>query len=158
MEIEYIIKEDGSAAITKIPEPESILQIPQVLDGHRVTELCEDFIPFGVKSRVRQVHLPESVEKIGSRAFRDMRWLKELTLPDSLVEIDRFGIYTCPDLTELYIPSSVKTFGACAFGYMYEHGRAYKLNYFTLLCEEDSPAKKFAEENGLRFQISAKGV
>lgn len=158
MEIKYMLRDDSAAVITEITNPPEILEIPSVLDGHRVAELSADFIPFGSKSKARQIHLPDTIEKIGVHAFRDMRWLKVLTLPESLTEIADFGIYTCPDLTRLYIPSSVKTFGRCAFGFMYEHGRAYKLNYFTLLCKADAPAKSFALENGLQFEIIDESV
>lgn len=154
MNIEYRLKDDGTAAVTKIAKPEALVEIPAEIDGHTVTELDSDFIPFGVKTTVREIILPETIRKIGTRAFNDMRYLKKLNLPESLTEIDDFGIFTCPDLVELFIPESVTAFGQRAFGYMYEHGRAYKLNYFTLLCIKGSPAHKFAEENQIKFQLA----
>ena len=152
MKINYEIKEDNTVIITGLPEPEAIMVLPESLENRPVTEIGEDFIPLGVKSIAREIVLPATVKKIGVRAFNDLRYLKKLTLPEGLLEIADFGIFTCPDLTHLWIPSSVKTFGAHAFGYMYEHGRAYKLNYFTLHCSPGSAAAQFADENGICFE------
>lgn len=152
MEIQYVLKEDRTLAITRISQPEPVIRIPASIDGRPVTALGSDIIPPGVKTRVREIYLPDTLCSIGSRALNDLRYLSRLVLPSGLAEIGDFGIFTCPDLTELYVPASVQTFGRCAFGYMYEHGRAYRLNYFTLLCEQDSPARRFAEENQLAWK------
>lgn len=149
MEINYEVKDDGTARITEIPKPEATVEIPAEIDGYRITEVGENFVPFGTKTKVREIILPDTVTKINARAFNDMRYLRKLHLPESIKEIDEFGIFTCPDLVELFIPQSVTTFGKYAFGYMYEHGRAYKLNYFTLLCKEGSDAHRFALEHNI---------
>lgn len=153
MNMTYQLKDDGTAILTKIPQPEAAIFLPSSIDGHTITEIGSDIIPPGVKSRVREIHLPSTVTTISNKAFNDLRYLHTLTLPESLTEIKDFGIFTCPDLTRLHIPASVTRLGAYAFGYMYEHGRAYKLNYFTLLCEPNSAAQIFAEENGISYEL-----
>lgn len=156
MNFEYILTETGEAVLTKVSgfsEREMTVEVPAVIDGHTITEIGENFVPFGEKTKVREVILPNTIKKIRSRAFNDMRYLKKLVLPKSVTEIEDFGIFTCPDLTELFVPSSVTDFGRCAFGYMYEHGRAYRLNYFTLLCAENSASRRFAEENNLKYRL-----
>lgn len=152
MEIQYVLNKDNTATVTKIPDPAAVIRIPGAIDGHLVTALGSDIIPRGVKSRPREIHLPDTLCSIGSHALDDLRYLSKLTLPEGLAEIGDFGIFTCPDLTELYVPASVRVFGRCAFGYMYEHGRAYPLHYFTLLCEPDSPAREFAQKNQISWK------
>ncbi len=149
----YKKKEEGTAVITKIEKPESKMVIPAYLDGCAVTEIGSDIIPAGVKSVPREIELPPSLIKIGSYAFQDLRYLKKLILPEGLLRIDDFGIFTCPDLLELYVPASVSKLGRYAFGYMYEHARAYRLNYFTLICPENSAAHHFAEAAELNFKL-----
>lgn len=151
MKIDYAIKKDHTAVITGIPEPEAVMMLPELLDDFPVTEIGPDIIPMGTKSIAREIILPPTVKSIGSRAFNDLRYLKRLILPDSLLEISDFGIFTCPDLTHLWIPASVKNLGNYAFGYMYEHGRAYRLNYFTLHCSRGSAAEKFAVKNHIGY-------
>lgn len=152
MKLEYVIREDATAVITGIPEPEAVMVLPSSIENCLVTEIGTDVISLGKKSIAREIILPETVVKISERAFNDLRYLKKLAIPKSVREIADFGIFTCPDLRELLIPSSVTDFGRCAFGYMYEHARAYKLNYFTLLCEKGSPAEKYAEENEIVYR------
>lgn len=152
MKLEYYINDDKTAVITRIPEPEAVIVLPSVIEGCPVTEIGTEVISLGKKSIAREIILPETLTRISERAFSDLRYLKKLSIPKGLLEIADFGIFTCPDLTELYIPASVVTFGQCAFGYMYEHARAYKLNYFTLLCEKDSPAERFAEEQAIVYR------
>ncbi len=147
MKINYQVKDDLTAVITGIPEPEAVMVLPQLLDGFPVTEIGSDIIPLGIKSVAREIILPPTVKKIGTRAFNDLRYLKRLSLPEGLLEISDYGIFTCPDLTHLRVPASVDSLGKCAFGYMYEHGRAYRLNYFTLHCVGGSAAERFAAEN-----------
>lgn len=153
MKFEYQINPQDCAVLTSIPNPESIIHIPDTLGSCPVAEIGSDIIPMGVKSIAREIILPDTVTRIGVRAFNDLRYLRKLTIPESVQSIENFGIFTCPDLTELYIPRSVTAFGDYAFGYMYEHGRAYRLNYFTLLCAEDSAAHDFAVQNKIKFQI-----
>lgn len=153
MKFEYQMQPQSRAILTSIPDPEPVIHIPDTLDSFPVTEIGSDIIPMGVKSIACEIILPDTVTRIGARAFHDLRYLKRLTIPESVQSIGDFGIFTCPDLTELYIPGSVTAFGDYAFGYMYEHGRAYRLNYFTLLCKEDSAAYHFAVQNKIKFRI-----
>ncbi|MGF6374991.1 hypothetical protein M2140_000025 [Clostridiales Family XIII bacterium PM5-7] len=152
MKFEYQINQDGSATLTRILDPEPFIELPAAIDGHALRCLGDNIVKLGEKSIPREIILPSTVEVIMPYCFNDMRYLKKLVLPDSLQEIGNFGIFTCPDLTVLSIPSSVCTFGTCAFGYMYEHARAYRLNYFTLLCEEHSAAEAYAIKHRIQYQ------
>lgn len=149
----YEKKDDGTAVVTKIQTPEPVMTFPESVGGCPIAEIGTDVIPLGVRSIPREIRLPSSLKRIGTYAFNDLRYLKKLILPEGLRQIDSFGIFTCPDLLELYVPASVTVLGEHAFGYMYEHARAYKLNYFTLVCKESSAAHRFAEENGLTFRL-----
>lgn len=152
MRFDYIINEDNTITLTKIIKPEALIKIPETVDNYIVSRLGNNIVKPGEKSIPREIILPQTLKTIESYGFNDMRYLRKLVFPESLREISEFGIFTCPDLTELYIPSSVVTLGHCAFGYMYEHARAYKLNYFTLLCEKESAAEKFALDNGIEYR------
>lgn len=152
MKLEYDIRDDATAIITGIPEPEAVIILPSAIESCPVTEIGTDVISLGKKSIAREIILPDTLKKIAQRAFSDLRYLKKLSIPDGVKEIADFGIFTCPDLTELFIPASVTDLGQCAFGYMYEHARAYKLNYFTLLCKTDSAAEHYAKDNGITYR------
>ena len=152
MNFEFKVKEDGTAVLTKIAEPEPFIIIPAMLEGHVVNEIGTDVIPMGVKTTVQNIILPQTIEKIGPHAFETLHYLKTLILNEGLKEIGDYGIYTCPDLAEIYIPETVKELGECAVGYYYEHGRSYKHRYFTLVCDEGSAAEKYCKENEITYK------
>lgn len=152
MTFDYTMNEDNTITLTEILAPQAVIEIPSMVDGYVVNRLGNNMVKPGQKSIPREILLPSTLETIESYAFNDMRYLKRLILPNRLREISDFGIFTCPDLTELYVPSSVVTLGSYAFGYMYEHARTYKLNYFTLLCEKGSATEKFAVDNGIEYR------
>lgn len=152
MNFEFIVKEDGTATVTRITDPEAFIIIPAELEGHVVNEIGTDIIPKGFKTRVQNVILPQTIEKIGPHAFDALHYLKTLILNEGLKEIGECGIYTCPDLSEIYIPESVTAFGKCAVGFYYEHGRSYRHRYFTLVCDEGSAAEEYCKENDISYK------
>jgi hypothetical protein len=149
MRFEYDIMRDGDARITSVIAPESEVVIPDEIDGYMVSCIGTDFIPED-KSSVSSIILPDTIRSLEPEAVIDLHYLKKLKLNSGLKEIGERGIYTCPDLLELFVPSTVETFGEYSVGYMYEHGRSYRLRYFMMLCSKDSPAEKYAEDNFIR--------
>lgn len=69
------------------------------------------------------------------------------------MSLDEYAIYTCPNLTELFIPFAVKEIGKFAFGYTYEHTRNYRLNYFSLKCEQNPVAEQFPIQNHITYEL-----
>lgn len=53
------------------------------------------------------IHIPESVTKIGDRAFSNCVNLKEITIPSSVVELGEGIFYNCTSLKKVIIPSSI---------------------------------------------------
>ncbi|MEG1067611.1 MAG: leucine-rich repeat protein [Anaerovoracaceae bacterium] len=153
MEIKYSVNTDNTITIVEILDPVEIIKIPKTIDGHTVIAIGDDIIPMGTKSKVKSISLPNTIKTIGSYAFNDLRYLKCLSLEEGLEEIAPFGIYTCPDLLEIKIPASIKILGEYSFGYMYEHARSYKQNYFTVICKDGSYAHQYAKENNLTFKL-----
>jgi len=152
MKFNYEVLADDSAKLTSIEEPEEEIVIPEELDGHKVSEIGSNVIPEG-KSDVKSITLPQSVTTLDSEAFADHHYLKTLKLNQGLKAIGERAIYTCPDLAELYVPMSVTVFGAHCIGFMYEHARSYRQNYFTMVCEEGSMAHIYALDNQILYRM-----
>jgi hypothetical protein len=64
------------------------------------------------------VTVPGSVDTIGDSAFEGCTNLKNVTLVDGVDMIDDCVFINCPQLTSVYIPSSVDSIGALSFGYV----------------------------------------
>ena len=61
------------------------------------------------------VILPNSLKKIGHKAFYSCHSLKNVHLPDSVVTIGSMAFYDCDSLSDIYIPASVEKIGDDAF-------------------------------------------
>ena len=72
-DFEYTLSEDGTAVITSYFGNDTVLNIPEELDGH-------------------------SVSGIGDEAFYCCTSLTEVTIPDSVTAIAYDAFYDCPNL------------------------------------------------------------
>ena len=79
---QYCILEDGTAEITRYSGEDSVLKIPNTLDGKTVTSIGDG--AFAECSSLTNIELPDSVTSIGDNAFSDCSSLTRSELPDSV--------------------------------------------------------------------------
>lgn len=125
--------------------------------------------------KLSEIVLPSTLETIGKCSFMDNPCLKSITMPDNLryiedrafegcsltqVQLNR-GLYSigeaafsdCTELTELYVPRSVKDLGQHPYGFKgIENDK--KIDGFTLYVEADSLALQRAQADGLNYQLA----
>ena len=96
------------------------------------------------------VILPNSLKKIGHKAFYSCHSLKSVHLPDSVTSIGSMAFYDCVSLKDINIPASVKKIGDDAFNnsqlnkiIYYNNGRTC---YDWVGIEDSCPAKLVIEE------------
>lgn len=100
------------------------------------------------------VTVPGGVKQIGYGAFSYCTALREATLSDGVKYVNEEAFLSCPSLSSVTVPDSVVHVGDGAFGFdMDEKGNARLLRGFTLYCGENSAAKRYAEQNGIAFEI-----
>ena len=87
---QYCILEDGTAEITRYSGEDSVLKIPNTLDGKTVTS-------------------------IGDAAFLECSSLTSIELPDSVTSIGDAAFLVCSDLTSIELPDSVTSMGVNPF-------------------------------------------
>lgn len=75
---EYMVYDDGTAVITKYTGTESIVTVPETLDGCKVIELGIDC--FGENTAITSVKIGSGVEIIGDYAFYDCTSLSSVTI------------------------------------------------------------------------------
>lgn len=110
------ISGDGSAAsglISVSPWNSYMTEVKTLVVEDGVTELCD--AAMSGASTLTEVHLPDSLVKIGALAFDSCSALKEIQLPQNLEEIGMSAFGNCGSLTKIHIPASVSTIGARAF-------------------------------------------
>lgn len=69
-------------------------------------------VPIGYKGKFK---LPNSVKKIGQRAFQDCKGLTNIEFPSNVTEIGDYAFDDCKGLTNLVIPSNISSVGSRAF-------------------------------------------
>ena len=64
---------------------------------------------------IKIITIPDSVESIGSSAFKDCTGLVNVTIGNGVKSIDYSAFYGCTELTSITIPDSVTSIGGFAF-------------------------------------------
>ena len=131
-DFQYLLLEDGSAAITGYTGEGTEITIPAWLDDHPVSavqglgaaEPEAVAISYGVKeigpyafsgcTSLRQVSIPESVTNIGENAFAGSG-LAEVSIPWSVTYIGDCAFESCESLTRAAIYGSLSYLGIGAF-------------------------------------------
>ena len=92
------------------------VRIPDRINNLPVVEIEQDVFAFmnGVPLITSMV-IPNTVTKIGNRAFSNQGNLTSVTLPTSLVEIGGAAFSGCRALTSISLPASIRTIGVAAF-------------------------------------------
>ena len=110
---QYCILEDGTAEITRYSGEDSVLKIPNTLDGKTVTSIGDQ--AFYDCSTLTNIELPDSVTSIGDKAFASCSALTNIELPDSVTSIGDEAFAWCWSLTSIELPDSVTSIGDQAF-------------------------------------------
>lgn len=122
----YKVKEDNTAEIYSVSGESNLLDIPETIDGFKVTSISEN--AFENVDRIKQVKIPSSIKNINSSAFIGCGNIKEFYV-DSANEYysSNLGVLYNKDSTKLIcypvgneskefiIPENVKVINDCSF-------------------------------------------
>lgn len=106
----YEVLEDGTIMIEMVLWYSSNMVVPSKIDGRSVSSVGIAF--YGIEE-LESITLPEGIKTVGS--FTSCKNLKEVHLPEGLVEIMPRAFADCPSLESIHIPDSVTTIGSEAF-------------------------------------------
>ena len=106
----YDVREDGCACVVRCTSRSECLRIPETLGGCAVSELASE--SFCNLICVRQVVCPNSLRRIGERAFAGCVRLRDLGLNEGVETIGNGAFSLCGMLGEVCLPSTVKRVGS----------------------------------------------
>ena len=122
-----LVSYTGTASSVEIPSSYST----KVIDGETVFIEGDDYTVtaiadgtftasdsgafYSARDTLRSVSIPNTVTKIGARAFNYCTSLAEITIPNSVTSIGHDAFYSCTSLAEITVPTSVTSIGEAAF-------------------------------------------
>ena len=114
----YALDNSQNATITGYLGNVSVLNIPESIDGYKVTKIGYDC--FRDNTVLRVVIFPDTVEEIEENAFWGCLGLSMIRFSDSLTTIQNNAFFECDSLREVEIPKSLTMGGS--FGSGGRHG------------------------------------
>lgn len=109
----YKKREDGTLVITNYKGIDTEVVVPEKIGKSIVTAI--GYGAFCEMSKLKEIKIPNGVEKIESNAFRGCRSLKNITIPEGVQEIGMLAFGACDALKTIIIPRTVKSVGTFAF-------------------------------------------
>jgi len=164
---EYIVKEDGTAKLTKCFLDEETIITPTEIDGHPVTVIGYAVVTNNSNTKnvivsegvaeleggaftgwdsiyhTKTVVLPSTLKFIGERSFF-CAGITQISIPDGVEVIGDLAFQSCNSLSRIYIPQSVTNFGDMVF---------LSANRVKIYSETGSPAEEYANKHGIPFEI-----
>ena len=125
----YEKNDNGGITITDYYGPYLHVHIPDKIDGLEVTEIGYAAIGYSpakpkskfrssINENIREVRLPDTVEKIDFCAFRYCNKLTDVNIPSSLRETG-WGIFAYTKIKEIELPEGMTKIDFNAFSYLY---------------------------------------
>ncbi len=96
---------DNEATITGFQGEPIYIDIPETVEGCRVTEIRDN--AFYECGSLKQITLPGTIEKIGHHGFYGCYALESIVIPDSVTEIGMGSFSGCTALTYAALPESI---------------------------------------------------
>ena len=114
----YAYFADGTAVITRYKGAAVNCDIPEKLGGNTVTAIGEG--AFSGKRFLRSVTIPDTVERIENEAFGNCLELKHISFGNGLREIGWSAFYSDYALEEAILPDSLEKIGKQAFHFCHK--------------------------------------
>jgi len=138
-DFEYVRNLTG-ISITKYKGPATTVNVPQFINGLRVTEIGNG--AFQGRGDVTRVTLPQGITRIGNNAFDGCGNLVSVNIPNGVTSIGDTAFIWCGKLQTLNIPASVTSIGI--FWSFWGCGSMTSINV-------DPANTKFASQDGILY-------
>lgn len=115
----YFLNDESEAIISRYTGGESVVVVPESLDGYPVTQIGSyAFSAFVVpETLITSINLPETMESIAKNAFDSNENLTQINIPSKVTTIPFDCFRGCDSLEYIEIPDSVNKIEGGAFRY-----------------------------------------
>lgn len=116
----YAVSGEGTYEITgyiyDVTKPQEALYdvvIPAQIDGREVTGIADD--AFKALKTIKSVTIPDGITYIGQYAFYDCDEITAMVIPDSVTSIEVGAFENCDKLASVTLPKGLKVIDNCTF-------------------------------------------
>ena len=114
--LQFFMQDDGTYLVScGDAKYLSNIVIPATYNGGAVVGIVND--AFYAHPKLTSITIPDTVTKIGARAFSNCPNLTTVVIGDSVTNIGECAFSNCQNLTSVVIGDSVTNIGECAFAY-----------------------------------------
>ncbi|MEE5993050.1 MAG: leucine-rich repeat domain-containing protein [Oscillospiraceae bacterium] len=119
---EYLVREDGTAVITKFIGNDTDVVITSHIGEAPVVAIGQ--YAFEGAVNLQSIQLPDSITNIEEFAFIDCSSLESINIPEGVTELFRGTFATCTSFTEFTLPAQItetheELFAGCQFSDLY---------------------------------------
>lgn len=120
-EFNYIVlsEQEKTAELVGYTGQENEVTVPSVINGYTIVSAFESSPASENGLNIKKIVLPNTVAKIGERAFSNLINLEEITLPSGIHKLSNYCFYNCRNLKNITIPNDVTEIGENCFSYCY---------------------------------------
>ncbi len=109
----FRLNKDGTYTVSCRKCHDETVTIPAEYHGRVVTRIADE--AFNKAKSLKEIRIPDSVLQIGANAFEQCTALTEITFSDHLESIGACAFLGCKSLTRVTLPDTVTTIGERAF-------------------------------------------
>lgn len=112
-DFKYTVLDNNNARITEYTGTDEEIVVPQKLDSYTATEIDE--YTFRENTKIKKITLPDTIIIIDKCAFYQCSALTDINIPEKLTAINDKTFSGCTSLKSIVIPDSVTSVGISAF-------------------------------------------
>ena len=112
---------------------EENIVVPEKIDNYTINEIGTSAFYYGERysqMKVKNIELPDSIEKIGNSSFFDLESLESIKIPKNVHTIGKRTFSDCPKIEKIKLDSDNKFFDTNE-GVLYDYNKTKLLSYPT---------------------------
>lgn len=132
------------------------IRVPNEINGKPVTSVCEIYVynysNIDTDDLNMKLIIPGSVKNIESYALWGLDGVTEIVFEDGVESIGDYAVYNCKYLKKITIPESVTYIDDVGVGYLDSNEENVISKDLVIVAKKGSTAEKYAQDNGFKVE------
>lgn len=132
------------------------IRVPNEINGKPVTSVCEIYVynysNIDTDDLNMKLIIPGSVKNIESYALWGLEGVTEIVFEDGVESIGDYAVYNCKYLKKITIPESVTYIDDVSVGYLDLNEENVISKDLVIVAKKGSAAEKYAQDNGFKVE------